>query len=237
MLICPTNFIDKISIHATENKWKDCICLALMCHVTNSNLNSIGSLQSIISVIFISKCYKNSISNYLDTEARRQAESYGKDAGEKWAKHQAGGENIALNLWKRYKWSTGCTNPIKQSKKPYIFYLKESRNRCGKKWIKVLYFHHNCINSTNCWPKGKSFFFFQQSHVWLKQFNNEDYFLFSVVLYRSISVFVVLSNINPVSWCLQNWEMIFLQMKVFKGKTEKYFEQQGSKWKENSLKS
>lgn len=207
---------------------KTAFVVALMCHDTNSNINSIGSLQSIVSVIFISECYKNSISNCVDTETRRQAVSHGKDAGEKWAKHQAGGENIALNLWKRYKWNVGYTNPIKQGKKPYICYLKEPGNGCGKKWIKVLYFNHNCINSTNRWPKGKSFFFFQQSYVWLKQFDNKDYFLFSVVLYRSISVFVVLSNINPVSWCLQsmeNWKMIFLQMRVFKGKTGKYFEQ------------
>lgn len=72
-------------------------------------------------------------------------------------------------------------------------------------WKKVnksaIFPQHRCRNGTNCWPERKPVFCFQHSKVWLKQFDSEDCFLFSVVLFTLISVLDVLPNIKPVSWC------------------------------------
>lgn len=149
-----------------------------------------------MSVVFASKSCKNSITSCLATETRMQSASQGRDAEENYSEQQAGTD-------------TGLALPTLTSQESLYFLLRRARQWRWKKLRKsTMFSHHSYINSTNCWFKGQPVFCFQQSQARLKQFDSEEYFLCSIVLFSSISALVVFPKIKPVLWCqwkIEKW--------------------------------
>lgn len=117
--------------------------------------------------------------------------SYGRDAGDNYTEQQAVGEHCSESVGKVQMWYR--LHQAYQTRQEGVYFLF----RIVKWWMwekkvyrSTIFSYLHCINDTSYWPKGKLVLYFQQSQIWQKQFDSEDYFLFSVLLISSISVLI-----------------------------------------------